>query len=88
MCCFFRKKPNSEVLALAPGGDGNTCVVAAVGPLGVASVTVRCDALIGDGIETLTGRLDIEVGAGQATVVKITAGVPTEQEEVTPPPEE
>lgn len=71
---------NSEVVALSP--SGNSCSISAVGPLGVASVTVTCDALIGEGVETLTGRLDIEVVAGKATVIEITAGTPVEQDAV------
>lgn len=75
---------NSEVLALS--FVGNSCTVAAVGPMGVASVTVTVDAKIGDGVETLTGRLDIEVVAGQATAINITAGTPVEQEDNPPEP--
>lgn len=70
---------NSELLALKPSADGLSCLVSAVGPLGTAKVSVKADAKIGEGEEHLFGVIDIEVTAGQATSMEITAGTATEQ---------
>lgn len=75
---------NSEVLALTPSADGLTCTVAAVGPLTAAGtparVTVSADADMGAGVVTIVGFLDVEITAGQATIIAINPGAPSEQE--------
>lgn len=70
---------NSDVLALTPAADGKSCVVAAAGPLGVGSVTLKADADMGAGVVELIGTLEVTITAGQATVVTLTPGEPTEQ---------
>lgn len=70
---------NSEVLALTPAADGLSCVVAAVGPLGSATVTLQADADLGEGVVSIVGSLSVNVTAGSATVVALTPGVPEEQ---------
>lgn len=70
---------NTEVLALEPAADGLSCKVSAVGPLGSAKVSVKADALIGDGTVDLFGVLDVEVTAGAATSIEITTDAPAEQ---------
>ncbi len=76
---------NSEVLALSPSADGKSCLVAAVGPIGTATVTIKGDAQIGEGEALIAGSLDIEITSGVATQLKLVAGTPEEQPE--PPPE-
>lgn len=71
---------NTDVLTLVPSDDGLLCEIAAVGPLGTALVSVLADADLGDGIVQVAGTLEVQVTAGQATVVEITAGEPSEQE--------
>lgn len=70
---------NPNLLALAPSPDGLSCVVSAVGPLGTARLTFRADADMGSGVSQISGTLDIEVVAGQATTVIINAAPPVEQ---------
>jgi hypothetical protein len=72
---------NSEVLSLEPSGDGLSCVVRAMGPLGTANVTLSADADLGDGSTPVIGTIEVEVTAGAATVVELTPGTPEEQPE-------
>lgn len=59
------------ILAVTPAADGLSAVVTAVGAIGTAQV----QAVVGG----LTGVLDVQVTAGSATSVLVTAGTPTEQ---------
>jgi hypothetical protein len=70
---------NSDVLALEPQDDGS-CVVRAVGPLGVAKLTMLADADLGEGREDLIGTVDFDITGGKATVVELEVAPPTEQE--------
>jgi len=70
---------NTEVLALTPAADGLTCVAAAVGPLGTATVTFKADADLGAGVTPLLGTLEVQVVGGQAVTVTVVPGTPTEQ---------
>ncbi len=70
---------NPNVLALTPAADGMSCLVAAVGPLGTAKVSMTADADLGAGITEIIGVLDIEVTGGTATTVVLTPGTPTDQ---------
>lgn len=72
---------NTDVLALEPSEDGLTCKVSAVGPLGSASVTMKADADMGDGVQELFGTLSVLVNAGQAATVVLDADPPQEQPE-------
>lgn len=69
---------NSDVIALAPTADGLGCRVSATGQLGTARVQFSADGDIGPGISTVIGTVDFEVVAGNAVMVEITAGPPTE----------
>jgi hypothetical protein len=71
---------NSELLAITPSADGMSCVFASVGPLGIATITVKADADLGDGMKPIVGSLEVEISAGDAAVIEITAGEPSEQE--------
>src|SRR5262245_12375828 len=70
---------NTDVLALAPSADGLSCECAAVGPIGTGLVTMTADADLGAGVTPLVGTLEVNVTAGQATVVEIATGPVTEQ---------
>lgn len=59
--------------------DPSKAVVKAVAA-GTAQINVSADADLGDGVNTLTGALDVTVVAGQATSFTIATGTPTEQE--------
>jgi hypothetical protein len=69
-----------SVISLQPAPDGISCTASARGALGVAKITCSADADLGAGVVPLLGTLDIEVVAGLATVIELTAGPPTEQE--------
>lgn len=70
---------NSEVLALTPADDGMSCVVAAVGPLSNASITVTADADMGAGVKPIIGTMEFEITAGEAVSVDLEADEPEEQ---------
>ncbi len=72
---------NSDVLALEPAEDGRSCLVKAVGPLGVGRLTLSADGDVGTGTRPIIGTVEIEVTAGDATVVQLVPGVPEEQPE-------
>lgn len=65
------------VLALTPSADGSSCVVAAVGPLGnaVLSVTVSDPT----GATIAAGSLAFTVTGGAATNIVIAPAAPSEQ---------
>lgn len=70
---------NPAVLALTPAADGLSCKVTAVGMIGVANVQVTGDADMGAGSTPIIGTIDCEVTAGQAIMINITPGAPSEQ---------
>lgn len=70
---------NPAVLALSPAADGRSCVVAAVGPLGTARVSMVADADMTTGTRQIVGVLDFEIVAGDAFLVTLTPGTPEEQ---------
>lgn len=64
------------IVEVVPVSDGLSAVATAVGPVGVAQVSVSVDADLGAGVRTLTAILDIEVVAAEASTVAITPGTP------------
>jgi hypothetical protein len=64
------------ILALETSDDGLSCVATATGELGVTQVTVTADADLGEGVQTISGLLDVEVIGGMAVGLAINAGVP------------
>lgn len=70
---------NPNVVALQPAPDGLSCTAVAMGPLGTVTVSMRADADLGAGSEEIIGTFDMQIVAGQATLVQITAGAPVEQ---------
>ena len=70
---------NSDVLAIEPAVDGMSCVVKAVGPLGMGNITLKADADMGSGVVDVFGALEVRVSAGNAAVVALDAAPPTEQ---------
>ena len=67
------------VLAVNPAADGLSAECLAVGPLGNAQVAVTADADMGTGITSITGVLDVQVLAGQAVSLSVSATAPVEQ---------
>lgn len=70
---------NSEIVTVTASADGLSATATTTGALGMATISVSADAKIGDGVSAISGSIDIEVGPGQATVINITAGEPTEK---------
>lgn len=77
---------SSDEAVVSVVDEGLTAVASAVGTPGTATVTFTGDADLGEGVSPITGVLDVEVVAGDAAVVNITAGTPAEQAEPAPAP--
>jgi len=75
---------DNNLLALKPAQDGKSCVVGATGGIGSATLTMTADADMGSGVVPIIGTMDINLTAGQATTVELTAAPPTDRLEVTP----
>lgn len=69
------------------GADGKSATAVAVGPVGTAQVSVRADADMGDGAREVVGVLDIEVIAGEASLVALSAGTAEAKPAAEPAPE-
>lgn len=65
------------LLAVAPAADGLSCIVAAVGPLGDGTVSVKVTNAAGDPLAT--GSIAVTIVSGAPSVVSVTPGAPTEQ---------
>lgn len=67
---------DSSVLEVTTAEDGFSAVAVTTGKLGVCQVSVSADADIGEGVQTITGVLDVEVKASAAVNLDISAGTP------------
>lgn len=67
------------ILSIVATASPNAVEVLAVGPVGTAQVSVTADADLGEGIKPVIGLLDVQVVAGEAVSVAISAGAPIEQ---------
>ena len=65
--------------------DFTKAVMAAVGPIGTAQITLSADARFGPDVNTLTGLLDVTVIAGEAVSLVISPGEATPVAPATPP---
>lgn len=72
---------NTDVLALTPAADGLSCLVAAVGPLGSGSITVKADGKAGPDEFPIVGTVDVTITGGDAVTIELTPGTPEEQPE-------
>lgn len=70
---------DETIVTVTPAVDGMSAVVAAVGPLGSANVSVTADADLGTGVSSIFGTLAVSVTQGQAVGLTITLGPATEQ---------
>lgn len=64
------------VLTVTPAGDGMTCMVTTVGPVGTARVTCKADADLGAGMKEIILMGDFEVIAGEAVGGNLNVGTP------------
>lgn len=70
---------NPDIIKVVPGvTDPTKCLVVAVGSIGTGQVNVTADARFGPDVKEIIGVLDVEIVGGEATVVEISAGTPTE----------
>src|SRR5262245_27492916 len=67
---------DSSITVVTPSADGLTAVASTVGPLGTSEVSVTADADLGTGVTPVTGTLDVQVVASQATAATIGTGTP------------
>ena len=68
---------NSAILTLTPAADGMSCVIAAVGPLGTAKVSVAATDAAGNALAG--GGIDVPIVSGAPSTLNITGGTPSEQ---------
>ena len=67
-----------ELATLAVSEDGMSAVVTPVGPIGAFKVQVKADADLGEGVKEIVGELDVELTAGDAEVIALSAGQATD----------
>lgn len=67
-----------ELATLAVAEDGLSAVVTPVGPIGAFKVQVKADADLGEGVKEIMGELDVELTAGDAEVIALSAGAATD----------
>lgn len=70
---------DTSVLTVNPDSDGLSADVVTVGPLGKATVTVTADADLGEGKTSVTGTLDVEIIASEASSLNVSVGTPTDR---------
>lgn len=70
---------SSLVTVEQDAADSAAALVKAVGPLGSAQVNVQVDGIVGEGESFVTGTLDVQVVAGQATGLNISTDAAEEQ---------
>jgi len=67
---------NEAVAIVVPSEDGLSAEIQTPGGLGTAQISVKADALVGEGVEEIIGLLDVEVKAAGASIVEIATGTP------------
>ncbi len=70
---------DETIITVVAAADGMSAVVAAVGPLGSAKVSVTGDADLTGEVKPIFGTLDVTITQGQAVGFKITTSDPVEQ---------
>jgi len=68
---------NAALLTLTPAADGMSCVVAATGPLGDGTVSVKVTDAAGNSLAT--GSIAVTIVGGAPVNIAITPGTPSEQ---------
>ncbi len=67
------------IATVTPAADGLSCVIKAADNIGPVQISVTADADLGEGVQNLTGVLDLEVIGGAAATLSVIAGTPREQ---------
>lgn len=68
-----------SVLTVTGAADGMSATAYAAGPVGTASIVLDADADLGDGVTPIQGVAEVEVVAGDAAIVNVMLGTPSEQ---------
>jgi hypothetical protein len=58
--------------------DGMSATIKPMGTVGAFKVQVKADADLGEGVKEIVGELDVELLAGDAEVINLSAGQPTD----------
>lgn len=69
---------DSSLALLEVAEDGMSAMVVPVGPLGLVKVQVKADADLGEGVKELLGEMDVEMIAGEAVSLVVSAGEPVD----------
>jgi hypothetical protein len=70
---------DENILTIEPATDGLSAEAITTGKLGTAQITATADAEMDDGVTTISGAMTIDVMAGQAVSLGISAGTPEEK---------
>lgn len=70
---------NTDIGTVTASEDGKTATLSAVGPLGTFQVNANVDLDTTEGTKPGVAVLDVEVIAGDAVIIDIVPGTPTEQ---------
>jgi len=65
-----------DIVTVTPAADGMSAVIAPVGPLGSAQISVDADADLGAGVTNLTTLGQVDVIAGTAVAGSMNFGAP------------
>lgn len=69
---------DAALATVVAAADGMSALVSPIGPMGSFQVQVNADADLGAGVKTIVGTLDIDLVAGDASIVTIAAGAPVD----------
>lgn len=70
---------DATLATLDVAADGLSATLIPTGPIGSLVVQVNADADMGEGVKTILGELPVDLIAGDASTVVITAGTPVDQ---------
>ena len=69
---------DESLASLSVAEDGMSATVTPIGPIGSFSVQVKADADLGEGVKEIIGELAVELSAGDAEVIALSAGQPSD----------
>lgn len=69
---------DESLASLSVAEDGMSATLTPIGPLGSFSVQVKADADLGEGVKEIIGELAVELSAGDAEVIALSAGAPSD----------
>lgn len=69
---------DESLASLSVAEDGMSATLTPIGPIGSFSVQVKADADLGEGVKEIIGELAVELSAGDAEVIALSAGQPSD----------